>query len=36
MQNLTFTPSLQATYKPSFTLEKTWVMIPGLRMRLVF
>jgi porin len=35
-QNLTFTPSLQATYKPSFTLEKTWVMIPGLRMRLVF
>jgi len=36
MQNLTITPSLQATYKPSFTLEKTWVMIPGLRMRLVF
>ena len=35
-QNLTFTPSLQATYNPSFTQEKTWVMIPGLRMRLVF
>ena len=35
-QNLTFTPSVQLTYKPSLTLEKDWVFIPGLRMRFVF
>jgi porin len=35
-QNLTFTPSIQLTYKPSLTLEKDWVFIPGLRMRFVF
>ena len=34
-QNLTFTPSLAVIYKPSYTLEKTWVFIPGLRMRFV-
>jgi hypothetical protein len=26
----------QLTYKPSLTLEKDWVFIPGLRMRFVF
>lgn len=35
-QNLTFTPSLQWTYKPSLTLETKSLIIPGLRMRLVF
>ena len=35
-QNLTFTPSVQLTYKPSLTLEKDWVFIPGLRMHFVF
>jgi porin len=35
-QNLTFTPSLQVTFKPSFTLETKWLYVPGLRMRLVF
>ena len=35
-QNLTFTPSIQLTYKPSLTLDATWVFIPGLRMRFVF
>jgi porin len=35
-QHLTFTPSFQLTYKPSLTLEKDWVFIPGLRMRFVF
>ena len=35
-QNLTITPNWQLTFRPSFTLEKDWVSIPGLRMRLVF
>ena len=35
-QNLTFTPSIQLTYKPSLTLDTKWVFIPGLRMRFVF
>jgi porin len=35
-QNLTFTPSLQVTFKPSFTLETKWLYVPGLRMRFVF
>ena len=35
-QNLTISPSLQVTYKPSYTLEKDWVYIPGLRLRMVF
>jgi carbohydrate-selective porin OprB len=35
-QSLIITPSVQLTYKPSLTLEKDWVFIPGLRMRFVF
>ena len=35
-QNISLTPSLQVTYKPSLTLETNWVLVPGLRMRLVF
>ena len=35
-QNITFTPSLAVIYRPSYTLEKTWVLIPGLRMRFGF
>ena len=35
-QNLTFSPNVQVTFKPSFTLETKWLVIPGLRMRLVF
>jgi len=35
-QNLTFTPNLQLTFKPSYTLETRWVVVPGLRMRFVF
>lgn len=34
-QYLSFTPSVQVTYQPSYTLEKKWVFIPGLRMRMV-
>jgi len=36
MQNLTFTPDLQVTYQPSLTLGTKWLIVPGLRMRLVF
>jgi porin len=35
-QNLTLTPSLQLTYKPSYTEEEDWIYIPGLRIRMVF
>jgi porin len=35
-QNLTISPSLQLTHNPSYTLEKDWVYIPGLRLRMVF
>ena len=35
-QNLTISPNWQLTYHPSFTLEKRWISVPGLRMRLVF
>jgi porin len=35
-QNLTLTPSLQLTYKPSLTLDTKWLFVPGLRMRFVF
>jgi len=35
-QNLTFTPNFQWTFHPSLTLDTRWVLIPGLRMRLVF
>jgi len=35
-QNLTVSPSVQVTYKPSLTLEKDWIVVAGLRLRLVF
>jgi len=35
-QNLTVTPSVQVTYKPSLTLEKDWIVVAGFRLRLVF
>jgi len=35
-QNITFTPSLQVTFKPAYTLETKWVFVPGFRMRFVF
>ena len=35
-QNLTISPNWQLTLHPSFTLEKRWISVPGLRMRLVF
>ena len=35
-QNLTVTPSLQLTYKPSYTEEEDWIYIPGLRIRMMF
>jgi porin len=35
-QNLTLTPNLQLTFKPSYTLETRWVAAPGIRMRFVF
>jgi porin len=35
-QNLTVSPDVQLTYHPSFTTEKRWVFVPGLRMRMVF
>jgi porin len=35
-QNLTLTPSLQVTFKPSYTLEKRLVAVFGFRMRFVF
>ena len=35
-QNFYLSPSLQMTYKPSYTDEEKWVFIPGLRIRMVF
>ena len=35
-QNLTFTPSLQLIFKPSYTLETKWVAVPGFRTRFTF
>lgn len=35
-QNITFTPSIQLTYHPSYSLETRWLAVPGLRMRFVF
>jgi porin len=35
-QNLTLTPNLQVTFKPSYTLEKRLVAVFGFRMRFVF
>ena len=35
-QNLTLTPNLQLTFKPSYTLDTRWVVVPGVRMRFVF
>ena len=35
-QNLTFTPDIQVTYKPSFNLAEDWIPVIGMRFRLVF
>ena len=35
-QQLAITPDLQITYKPSFNLVKDWVLIAGIRFRVVF
>ena len=35
-QNLTLTPNLKLTFKPSYTLDTRWVVVPGFRMRFVF
>ena len=35
-QNITFTPNMQVTFKPSYTLEVKWLVIPGQRARIVF
>ncbi len=35
-RNLTFSPDIQVTYKPSFNLPRDWITVIGLRIRLVF
>ena len=35
-QNLTISPDIQATYKPSFNPAKDWVAVVGLRLRIAF
>jgi len=35
-QQLAITPNIQITYKPSFNVVKDWVLVAGIRFRIVF